>query len=71
MTFWSEFCDWYIEMAKIDLYGENEDKKDQHSVWLVLDQALRLHHPFYAIYSQRRMEAIFHIREKAIWWLNG
>ncbi|HHY04150.1 MAG TPA: valine--tRNA ligase [Thermoanaerobacterales bacterium] len=46
--FWSEFCDWYIEMAKIDLYGENEDKKrsTQQVLWLVLDQALRLLHPF-------------------------
>lgn len=23
---WNEFCDWYIEMAKVRLYGEDEKK---------------------------------------------
>lgn len=46
--FWSEFCDWYIEMAKIDLYGEKEERKSstQQILWQVLDQALKLLHPF-------------------------
>ncbi len=24
---WNEFCDWYIEMAKVRLYGEDEKEK--------------------------------------------
>ena len=46
--FWSEFCDWYIEMAKIDLYGEDESKKKQTQKVLcaVLENALKLLHPF-------------------------
>ncbi|MFC4409876.1 valine--tRNA ligase [Chungangia koreensis] len=45
---WDDFCDWYIEMAKLPLYGEDEDaKKMTRSVLAyVLDQTMRLLHPF-------------------------
>jgi valyl-tRNA synthetase len=45
---WDDFCDWYIEMAKLPLYGEDEEaKKTTRSVLAyVLDQTLRLLHPF-------------------------
>ncbi|MDQ0174333.1 valine--tRNA ligase [Bacillus chungangensis] len=45
---WDDFCDWYIEMAKLPLYGENEEaKKTTRSVLAyVLDQTMRLLHPF-------------------------
>jgi valyl-tRNA synthetase len=45
---WDDFCDWYIEMAKPHLYGENaESKKLTQSVLChVLEQTLRLLHPF-------------------------
>lgn len=44
---WDEFCDWYIEFAKLPLYGENEEAKQvTRSVLVhVLDQSLRLLHP--------------------------
>ncbi len=44
---WSEFCDWYIEMAKPRLYGENEaDKATANGVLLkVLTSILKLLHP--------------------------
>jgi len=46
--FWSEFCDWYIEMAKIDLYGQDEFKKKQTQkvLCVVLENILKLLHPF-------------------------
>ena len=25
---WNEFCDWYIEMAKVRLYGEDSNEKE-------------------------------------------
>jgi len=45
---WDDFCDWYIEMAKLPLYGEDEDaKKMTRSVLAyVLDNTMRLLHPF-------------------------
>lgn len=45
---WDEFCDWYIELAKYSLYGEDEQaKKTTKSVLVyVLDRTLRLLHPF-------------------------
>ena len=45
---WSEFCDWYIEMAKPRLYGE--DQKDRETALSVLtgvlSDTLKLLHPF-------------------------
>ncbi|BET58451.1 valine--tRNA ligase [Geobacter sp. 60473] len=45
---WSEFCDWYIELAKDDLYRGDDARKDtaRYVLWLVLENLLRLLHPF-------------------------
>ncbi len=45
---WDDFCDWYIEMAKIPLYGEDEKAKQatQSILVHVLDSILRMLHPF-------------------------
>ncbi len=45
---WNDFCDWYIELTKASLYGEDREKRQGAlSVLLyVLDNILRLLHPF-------------------------
>ena len=45
---WTEFCDWYIELAKSALYGDSEDKKANTLTVLVyvLSDILKLMHPF-------------------------
>ena len=45
---WNEFCDWYIEMAKIRLYSDDEKSKIQVSYVLneVFINCLKLLHPF-------------------------
>ena len=45
---WDDFCDWYIELSKPALYGEDENRKsDALSVLcFVLENALKLLHPF-------------------------
>ncbi|NMA95405.1 MAG: valine--tRNA ligase [Clostridiales bacterium] len=45
---WSEFCDWYIELAKPRLYGEDvKDKEIAISTLVyVLSNTLKLLHPF-------------------------
>lgn len=45
---WSDFCDWYIELTKPVLYGEDDRKRaDTVSVLVyVLENTLKLLHPF-------------------------
>jgi valyl-tRNA synthetase len=45
---WHNFCDWYIEMAKDDLYGDDPRARIrvQSILFTVLEQLLRLLHPF-------------------------
>ena len=42
--FWSELCDWYLEIVKPRLYDEDEDASA--SLLWVLEQVLALAHPF-------------------------
>ncbi|HEY1916412.1 MAG TPA: valine--tRNA ligase [Streptosporangiaceae bacterium] len=44
---WDEYCDWYLELAKVTLYGEDEAAADRTRAVLgyVLDRLLRLLHP--------------------------
>ena len=44
---WNEYCDWYIELAKVRLNPENKDAVTPLPVLVnVLETALRLLHPF-------------------------
>ncbi len=45
---WHEFCDWYIELSKGALYGDQAEPKQSTRAVLVfcLDHILRLLHPF-------------------------
>src|SRR3990170_789316 len=45
--FWHEFCDWYVELAKLQIY-EGGQKKENTIALLIrtMDGALRLLHPF-------------------------
>ena len=45
---WNEFCDWYIEVAKLGLYSKNEEEKIKTSYVLdyVFRNCLKLLHPF-------------------------
>jgi valyl-tRNA synthetase len=47
--FWDDFCDWYIELTKADVIGEEatlERTAARTRLLTVLEQALRLLHPF-------------------------
>jgi valyl-tRNA synthetase len=45
---WSEFADWYIEISKIALYGEDATRREQtlDVLMYVLNTCLRLLHPY-------------------------
>jgi|APLak6261679142_1056127.scaffolds.fasta_scaffold00820_5 valyl-tRNA synthetase len=51
---WREFCDWYIELSKSSLRGEDVHARDATRSVLVfcLDQILRLMHPFMPFISE-------------------
>lgn len=52
---WNDFCDWYIEMAKENLTGEDEKlkKNTQCILRYVLDQILRLMHPIMPFVAEK------------------
>ena len=45
---WDEFCDWYLEMVKVRLYGEDEEARERAAghARFVLDAIVKLLHPF-------------------------
>ncbi len=45
---WDEFADWYIEISKIALYGDDESarRRTRHVLTHVLETTVRLLHPF-------------------------
>ncbi|WP_071131950.1 valine--tRNA ligase [Enterococcus timonensis] len=59
---WDDFCDWYIEMSKEVLYGEDETQKQTtRSVLIhVLDQILRLAHPMMPFVTEQIWQEIPH-----------
>lgn len=62
---WDVFCDWYIEIAKIRLQGEDENaKNDAKSVLVfVLTYILKLLHPFMPFITEEIYQAIPHDTE--------
>ena len=69
---WDTYCDWYIELTKARLYGEDEESKRtaQRVLVYVLDQLLRLLHPFMPFITEEIWQAIPHEGEfliKAEW----
>lgn len=62
---WDDFCDWYIEMAKLPLYGEDEEaKKTARSILAhVLDQTMRLLHPFMPFITEEIWQNLPHYGE--------
>ncbi|MCT4604846.1 MAG: valine--tRNA ligase [Marinisporobacter sp.] len=45
---WNEYCDWYIELVKPRLYGEDQESKNTalYVLTMVLENSLKLLHPF-------------------------
>ena len=43
--FWGSYCDWYVELAKIQLNNPEQKLNTQRVLWYVLERSLRLLHP--------------------------
>ncbi|MDF1569814.1 MAG: class I tRNA ligase family protein, partial [Spirochaetaceae bacterium] len=52
--FWNDYCDWYVECAKLGLYGEDDVEKDRTATMLiyVLEESLKLMHPFLSFITE-------------------
>lgn len=58
---WDNYCDWYIELVKARLQSEGEDAQNARQVLLyVLDQILRLLHPFMPYITEEIWQTIPH-----------
>ena len=57
---WTEFCDWYIEMAKPRLYGDDESAKANVKAILVrvLGDSMKLLHPFMPFITEELYQSL-------------
>lgn len=59
---WDDLCDWYIEFAKLNLYGDDAEAKrmTQSVLVYVLDHTMRLIHPFMPFISEEIWQHLPH-----------
>lgn len=68
---WSEYCDWYLEMAKVDLQtgtrerGNAETRQGrrhavQHTLWYVLSDTMKLLHPIMPFITEQVWQHLPH-----------
>ena len=65
---WDTYCDWYIELTKARLYSDDEAQKNTALQVLVyvLDQTLRLLHPFMPFITEEIWQSLPHEEEALI-----
>ena len=66
--FWNDLCDWYLEASKLDLYSEDEHRKDRAITILInlLEESLRLLHPFLSFITEEIYQKLPNSRENVI-----
>ena len=59
---WSEYCDWYIELTKSRLYGDDVQSKNTalYVLSTVLEKTLRLLHPFMPFLTEEIWQKLPH-----------
>ncbi len=62
--FWSEFCDWYLELIKPRLKEDDSDSKAGAVLAYIMDRILRLFHPFVPFISEALWERLGSIRPR-------
>lgn len=65
---WDDFCDWYIEMSKETLAGEDEAAKltTRSILVYVLDNTLRLLHPIMPFVTEEIWQSVPHVGESLV-----
>ncbi|EJL9337375.1 valine--tRNA ligase [Staphylococcus pseudintermedius] len=65
---WDEFCDWYIEMSKIPMNGDDEVQKNvtRSVLSYALDRIMRLLHPFMPFVTEHIWQNLSHEGESIV-----
>lgn len=65
---WDDFCDWYIEMSKETLAGDDEATKltTRSILVYVLDNTLRLLHPIMPFVTEEIWQSVPHVGESLV-----
>lgn len=65
---WDEFCDWYIEMSKIPMNGEDEAQKQvtRSVLSYVLDRTMRMLHPYMPFVTEEIWQNLPHEGETIV-----
>ncbi|MTV22373.1 valine--tRNA ligase [Staphylococcus delphini] len=65
---WDEFCDWYIEMSKIPMNGDDEAQKNvtRSVLSYTLDRIMRLLHPFMPFVTEHIWQNLPHEGESIV-----
>ncbi|GAC1381757.1 MAG: valine--tRNA ligase [Ktedonobacteraceae bacterium] len=62
--FWSDYCDWYVEVAKVQMQGDEEARRNTAGILrAVLDQSLRLLHPFMPFVTEEVWQYLYRASE--------
>ncbi len=67
---WSEYCDWYLELVKVDLYRSSLEsarrRSIQHTLWTVLEGTMRLLHPIMPHITEEIWQSLPHQGESIV-----
>lgn len=65
---WNDYCDWYLELAKINLFDDSLSASQKNAaistLLEVLEQSLRLLHPFIPFLTEELWEAVTQILQE-------
>jgi valyl-tRNA synthetase len=66
--FWNDLCDWYLEASKLNLYSNDEFSKNRAITILInlLEESLRLLHPFLSFITEEIYQKLPNSRENII-----
>ncbi len=62
--FWADYCDWYVEIAKVQMQGDEQARRSTAAILRsVLDQSLRLLHPFMPFVTEEVWQYLYRTSE--------
>ncbi len=65
---WHEYCDWYLELAKLSLQSQsgNDSKRTRHTLLETFETMMRLLHPFTPFLTEEIWQALPHEGESIV-----